>query len=415
MKKQNYIERFVQQRLEDALADTPVILVHGPRQCGKTTLVKHFLGKKGYSYFSFDDEGILAAATEDPVGFVAGLPEFVILDEIQRAPGLFASIKLEVDRNRYPGRFILTGSTNILLLPKLSDSLAGRMEIIRLHPLSRCEVLGEDSSFIDMLFDGDVGAYRTDRLGDQIAELVTTGGYPEAHARTIAGRRKAWYRDYIETITQRDVRELTRIQGLNAIPNLLAMAAAQSAQLFNLSELAGPFNLSRPTISDYVTLLEGIFMVHRLRPWHTNLLNRLVKTPKLHLSDTGLACSLLDLTPDDLRADRQRLGHLLETFVVQELRRQASWSDRPPLFHHFRNRDGVEVDLVLERGPDKVSAVEVKLSATVTTKDFRGLKKIQLALGNRFKSGIVLYDGEELLPFGERLWAIPLGRVWDKG
>ncbi len=186
-----------------------------------------------------------------------------------------------------------------------------------LHPLSRCEVLGGDSSFIDMLFDGDVGAYRTDRLGDKIAELVATGGYPEAHARTNDGRRKVWYWDYIETITQRDVRELTRIQGLNAIPNLLAMAAAQSV--------------------------------------------------------------------------------------------------RSPVFHHFRNRDGVEVDLVLERGPDKVSAVDVKLSATVTTKDFRGLRKIQSALGNRFKSGIVLYDGEELLPFGERLWAIPLGRVWDKG
>ena len=413
MELPSYIDRFAQRRLEEALTDTPVVLVHGPRQCGKTTLVQHLGEEKGYAYYSFDDEAVRAAASEDPIGFVAGLPERAILDEIQRAPELFATIKLAVDRDRYPGRFILTGSANVLLLPRLSDSLAGRMEIIRLHPLSRCELLGRESSFIDLLFEGDVEPYRSDRLGGEIAEIVAAGGYPAALARTADSRRRSWYRDYVETVTQRDVRELARIQGLEVLPDLLAMAAAQSAQLFNLTKLAGPFSLSRPTILAYMTLLERIFMVRRLRPWHSNLVSRLVKSPKLHMSDTGIACTVLDLTANDLRADRKRLGQLLETFVVQELQRQADWCDRPPGFHHFRNRDGVEVDLVLERGPDRVSAVEVKLSATVTTKDFRGLRKLQSALGARFINGVVLYDGEELLPFGDRLWAIPLKRVWE--
>jgi len=235
MELPTYIDRYAQRRLEDALADTPVVLVHGPRQCGKTTLVQHLGKAQGYAYYSFDDEAVLAAASEDPVGFIAGLPERVILDEIQRAPELFASIKLAVDRDRSPGRFILTGSANILLLPRLSDSLAGRMEIIRLHPLSRCELTGHESSFIEMLFAGDVEPYRADRLGGGIAEIVAAGGYPAALARSTVARRWAWYRDYVETIIQRDVWELARIRGLEILPDLLVMSAAQSAQLFNLS------------------------------------------------------------------------------------------------------------------------------------------------------------------------------------
>lgn len=279
--------------------------------------------------------------------------------------------------------------------------------------MARGELLGRESTFIDLLFADDVEQYRSDRLGDEIAEIVAAGGYTEALARPSAAQRNAWCRDYIETVTQRDVRELARIRGRDVLPDLLAMAAAQSARLFNLSDLAGPFSLSRPTTREYVTLLERIFMIHQLRPWHSNRLSRLVKSPKLHMGDTGIVCAALDLTADDLRSDRQRFGQLLETFIVQELRRQASWSDRPPRFHHFRNRDGLEVDLVLERGPDRIAAVEVKLSATVTTKDLRGLRKLQSALGDRFIKGVVLYDGEQILPFGDRLWAIPLRRVWE--
>lgn len=409
----NYIDRFIQPRVEESLQDSPVVLIHGPRRCGKTTLARHLGEAHGHVYLSFDDEGVLAAAREDPVGFVTGLPERVILDEVQRIPELFTSIKLVVDRERTPGRFILTGSANVLLLPKLSDSLAGRMAIIRLHPLSRCELLGRESRFLERLSTDGFEWRRTERLGDGIAEIVAAGGYPEALARPPDDRRLAWSRDYIETIVQRDILDMARIRGQEVLPDLLAAAADKTAQIFNLADMAAPFSLSRPTIGQYVTLLERIFLIHRLRSWHSNALSRLVKSPKLHIGDTGLACTLLDLTADDLRADRTRCGHLLETFVVQEIRRQAGWSARPPRLGHFRDRDGVEVDLVLEFGPNRVAAVEVKLSATVKVKDFRGIKKIQSAVGERFVRGVVLYDGEDVLPFGENLKAVPIGCVWD--
>jgi len=409
----SYIDRFIQPRIEESLQDSPVVLIHGPRRCGKTTLARHLGEAHGHVYISFDDEGVLSAAREDPVGFVTGLPERVILDEVQRVPELFMSIKLVVDRERRPGRFILTGSANVLLLPRLSDSLAGRMAIVRLHPLSRCELLGRESRFLDRLASDGFEWRRTERLGDGIADIVAVGGYPEALARPDDDRRLAWSRDYIETIVQRDILDMARIRGQEVLPDLLTAAADRTAQIFNLADLAAPFSLSRPTIRDYVTLLERIFLIHRLRSWHSNAMNRLVKSPKLHLGDTGLACTLLNLTADDLRADRTRCGHLLETFLVQEVRRQAGWSARPPKMSHFRDRDGVEVDLVLEFGPNKIVAVEVKLSATVRAKDFRGIKKIQSAVGERFVQGVVLYDGEDVLPFGDNLTAVPIGCVWD--
>lgn len=409
----SYVDRFIQPRIEESLVDSPVVLIHGPRRCGKTTLARHLGEIHGHVYFSFDDEGMLSAAREDPVGFVAGLPERVILDEVQRIPELFTSIKLVVDRDRTPGRFILTGSANVLLLPRLSDSLAGRMAIIRLHPLSRCELLGRESQFLERLATDGFEWRRMDRLGDGIADIIAVGGYPEAVARRSSARRLAWSRDYLETIVQRDILDMARIRGHEILPDLLSAAADQTAQMFNLADLAAPFSLSRPTIRDYVTLLERVFLIHRLRSWHSNALSRLVKSPKLHVGDTGLACTLLDLTADDLRVDRRRCGHLLETFVVQEIQRQAGWNARPPRLSHFRDRDGVEVDLVLEFGPNRIAAVEVKLSATVRPRDFRGIKKIQTAVGQRFTHGIVLYDGEDVVPFGDGLSAVPIGFVWD--
>lgn len=407
-----YIMRFVEHRLQEALADTPVVLIHGPRQCGKTTLARHHGKDRGYRYYSFDDAAVRSAADDDPAGFVAGLPERVILDEIQLVPRLFSAIKLAVDRDRAPGRFILTGSANVLLIPRVSDSLAGRMAIIRLHPLSRCEILGRPSAFIDHLFAGAGMMSDAGRLGDEIAAIVAAGGYPEALSRKNDARRMGWYRDHVETIARRDIRELARIREVEALPELMELAAAQTAQLFNLSDLAGPFRLSRPTIGDYMTLLEYVFLTYRMPPWHSNRLSRLIKTPKLHLGDTGVASALLDHTPDSLGTDRETLGHLLETYVVQELRRQASWGADRVRFHHFRNKDGAEVDIVLEGAGRKIAGVEVKLSGTVVARDFRGLKKLRQAVGDRFTTGVVLYDGEITIPFSEGLSAVPLSRLW---
>jgi predicted AAA+ superfamily ATPase len=405
--------RFAEARLVEALADTPVVLIHGPRQCGKTTLARMAGDPRGYAYFSFDDDVALAGATADPAGFVADLPERAILDEVQRVPGIFMALKTAVDRHRTPGRFLLTGSANVLLVPKLADSLAGRMEILRLHPLAQAELAGRVPRFLDQLFEGSFKVRTSDRLGAELAERIAAGGYPAALARATARRRAAWYRHYVETMIQRDVRDLARISALDALPRLLALAAGQTARLLNVTDLAGPFQLSRPTIRDYVTLLERVFLLEALPPWHSNRLSRLIKTPKLHVGDTGAACALLALDAAALTRDRATLGQLLETFVYQELRRQASWSEGEIRFHHFRDKDGAEVDIVLERGAHEVAGVEVKAAATVTAADFGGLRKLKAAAGKRFAAGIVLYDGEASVGFDDGLYAVPIRALWE--
>ena len=405
--------RGAEPRLVEALADSPVVLLHGPRQSGKTTLARVVGDRLGYSYFSFDDPVARGGAEADPAGFVADLPEHTVLDEVQRVPTLFAALKTAVDRRRVPGRFILTGSANVLLVPRISDSLAGRMEILRLHPLAQCELERRSPAFLEALFGRAFEVRQTERLGGQLAERIAAGGYPAALARPSPRRRAAWYRDYLEALVQRDVRDLARIGSLDALPRLLALAASQTARLLNVTDLASPFQLSRPTIRDYVTLLERVFLVDTLPPWHGNRLSRLVKTPKLHVGDTGLACALLGMDGPALRADRPLLGQLLETFVLQELRRQASWHDDPLAFFHYRDKDGAEVDVVIERGARELAGVEVKASATVTKADFRGLRKLREAAGSRFAGGVVLYDGETRAGFGDRLQAVPLRALWE--
>ena len=413
MKHTPLYPRFAEQRLIEALADTPVVLIHGPRQCGKTTLAQVVGEREGYTYLSFDDDVTLAAATADPVGFVGDLPERTILDEVQRAPGIFTALKTVVDRLRTPGRFLLTGSANVLLVPKLADSLAGRMEIHRLHPLAQSEILGREPNFLQTLFEGGFRTRTYQRLGRSLAEAVAGGGFPSALARSTGRRRAAWYRDYVETLVQRDVRDLARIRSLDTLPRLLALAAGQTATLINVSDLAGPFQVSRPTIREYVTLLTRVFLLEELPSWHNNRMKRLVKTPKLHLSDTGLACALLGLDAEALWEDRTTLGRLVETFVYQELRRQGSWHEDHIRFHHFRDKDMAEVDIVLERGGGQVAGVEVKAAATVTAADFRGLRKLKEASGRRFAGGVVVYDGETSASFGDGLYAVPIRTLWE--
>jgi len=405
--------RFVEPQLAEALTDSPVVLIHGPRQCGKTTLAQVVGDRLGYAYLSFDDDAARSAAQADPSGFVADLSERAILDEVQRVPALFAALKLAVDRKRVAGRFILTGSANVLLVPKLADSLAGRMQIMRLYPLAQCELTRHEPRFLDALFAGEFKTRRTERLAGRLSERIVAGGYPAALARPTGRRRATWYRDYLDAMVQRDVRDLARIRSLDALPRLLALAAAQTAQLLNVSDLAAPFQLSRPTIGDYVTLLERVFLLEMLPPWHSNRLKRIVKSPKLHMGDTGLACALLGVDAAALKADRALLGHLLETFVFQELRRQASWHEEPLAFFHYRDKDGGEVDIVIERGAHALVGVEVKAGATVTAADFRGLRKLKEAAGRRFVGGVVLYDGETSASFGDGLHAVPIRALWE--
>lgn len=405
--------RHAAARLEEALGDSPLALIHGPRQCGKTTLARQIGERLGFGYLSFDDDVVLASARADPLGFVAELPEKVILDEVQRVPALFSTLKLVLDRDRRPGRFILTASANVLLIPKLADSLAGRIEFVRLHPLSQCEMASHPPHFIESLFGQGLERRNATRLGAALIERIVAGGYPAALARTPGKRRVAWYRDYVEALVQRDVRDMARIGSLDVLPRLLGYAAAQTARLLNVSDLASPFHLSRPSIREYVTLLERIFMLEELRPWHSNRLSRLVKTPKLHLGDTGIACALMNVDAQALAADRHLLGQLLESFVFQELRRQASSLDIPVSFFRYRDKDGVEVDIVLESMAQRVAGIEVKASSTVGKRDFSGLRKRKMAAGTRFSAGVLLYDGEVTVPFAHDLHAVPISALWD--
>lgn len=415
MKNDSLHPRFLMHRVTEALADSPVVLIHGPRQCGKTTLARLVGDAAGYAYLSFDDDVQRAAAQSDPVGFVADLPDKVILDEIQRVPGLFTSLKAAVDSRRQPGRFILTGSANVLLVPKLADSLAGRMEILRLHPLTQCELAGANPGFLTMLFGkGFKKSGRGQRQGKALADRVASGGYPAALSRATSRRRAVWYRDYIDTLVQRDVNDLSGIRSLDALPRLLTLAAGQTARLLNVAELSGPFQLSRPTIREYITLLERVFLLEELAPWHSNRLSRLIKTPKLHLCDTGLACALLGVDGSALWNDRESYGQMLETFVFQELRRQAGWQEEPVTFYHYRDKEGMEVDVVLEFGGQCLAGVEVKASSTVGAADFRGLLRLQKSVGKRFAAGVVLYDGDAVASFGEGLFAVPLPMLWEK-
>ena len=367
-----------------------------------------------YSYFTFDDPDARAAAQNDPLGFVSDIPNCAILDEVQLVPDLFCALKLSVDRHRIPGRFILTGSTNVLLVPKLADALAGRMQILRLHPFSQQEIERTQSSpFLERLFAGDFRTCRIDRLAGNLADRIVAGGYPAALSRPPGRRRSSWHRNYATSLIQKDVLELARIHSLEAVPRLLTIAANLSGQLFNVSTLASKLQMNRNTVRDYLTLLERQFLIERLLPWYSNRMSRLLKTPKIHIGDTGLACTLLGTGSDMLRKNRALLGQLLESFVFQELRRQASSSTEPYAFYHFRDRDGVEVDVIIERGAFELAGIEVKAAATVFNSDFKGLRKFKAAHRDRFTFGAVLYDGEICASFGDGLYAVPIRMLWE--
>jgi hypothetical protein len=406
------IQRHIQNSIRRAMADTPVVLLNGARQTGKTTLAQAIAGKTGADYFTLDDSATLALAAGDPAGFIRNLTGPVVLDEIQKAPDLFPAIKLVVDRNRQPGRFLLTGSANVMTLPRLSESLAGRMEVIPLYPFSAGELAGVAEGFLPRLFAGAVAKSKPPSARGDIAARLTRGGYPEATRRQDDGRREAWFASYISTILQRDVRDLARVDALHTLPNLLKLLAARASGLLNLADVGRDASLPHTTLTRYLALLETVFLVHRLPAWSRNLGQRLVKAPKLHLVDPGLACHLIGTDARRLSEDRTLLGRLLESFVVGELRKQISWNDSRTALYHSRTATGSEVDVVLENPDGSVAAIEVKASATVGTSDFAALKTLRDQLGKQFRAGVVLYLGDQIVPFGDKLWLVPAPVLW---
>lgn len=403
--------RYIEPVLNAALADTPVVCLLGPRQVGKSTLVQQLRPKR--AYISFDDQNLLNAARNDPVGFVQGLPEPVILDEVQRVPKLIPAIKFVVDTKRSPGRFLLTGSANLLLLPRVQESLAGRVEVIHLNPLSEMEKQGSKNSLLQSLLAGEIKTKISASQGivQGIAEAVCSGGYPEPNART-APRARQWYKQYLNAIIQRDVKDIAAVRDENEMMRLMELLAYRTANMMNFSNLSSDLGMDRETVEKYMAILERLFLIRRLPAWHRSNAKRLIKTPKVHVIDSGLAAMLNRLKIEDWQSQSRDFGALLESFVVQQLICQAGWVDSDLAFSHYRDKEKVEVDLVIERGR-KVWAVEVKRAASVHSRDGVGLAKIAAQSGKNFKGGILLYSGANCLPLKvDNCFAVPMDHLW---
>jgi len=405
-------KRLIEDRIRAAMSDTPVVAINGPRQSGKTTLVKTIVTSE-WRYLTLDDQTVLEAANSNPVGFVRDLDKAVI-DEIQRAPALMLALKQSIDADRRPGRFLITGSANVLTMPAAQESLAGRIEVATLLPLSQAELArATHPAFLVALFEGEPPRHvERGATGDVLIGKVLAGGYPEVLSRDNEGRRLAWCRQYLDAIVQRDLADIASVEKPVQARRLIDALAIQIGQLTNFSDLGGKLGLSSHTVATYLNLLEQLFIVRRLEAWHRNALKRLIKTPKLHFRDTGLVAASRRLTLARVKADRTAFGPLLEGFVFAELEKLATVAEDPIAFSHYRDKDQVEVDFVLENGSGAVVGVEVKASATVTAADFAGLRKLATAAGEDFRIGVVLYDGDETLPFGDRLWAAPISSLW---
>ena len=409
--KDKLFERFSADRVKTALRDTPVVMVNGPRQCGKTTLARRFV-EGDRTYITLDDDTQLAAARADPAGFMRGIDR-AIVDEIQRAPELLRAIKRSVDEDRRPGRFLLTGSANVLTLPQVAESLAGRMEVVNLLPLSRAEIRGAKPTFLEKAFSGKVAKPLEIVLGADLVNAVLIGGYPEMLTRDDPKRRQAWAREYVDAIVQRDVRDVAEVDKLDQMPRLLRVLANHSGQLTNFMQTGAQINLDAKTTRRYIGVLEQLFLVRRLEPWFQNRLKRLVKTPKLHFLDAGLLAAVLGATAERIVKDRSIFGPLLETFVLSEIMKQIAWLDETYAVHHYRDKDQDEVDIVIENDRGALVGLEVKAAATVNAGDFKGLRKLAKASRNRFMFGAVLYDGESTASFGERMFAAPVSCLWS--
>lgn len=407
-------ERHATNAVMEALAWSPVVLVEGARQAGKSVLARDIIGRaRSASYITFDDALQLAAARANPQDFVLNLPDPVVLDEVQRAPEVFRAIKLTVDRDRRPGRFLLTGSANVLLLPRLSDSLAGRMRRVTLWPLSQGEIEGMAEQFIDAVFGaGDPRPVVGGETRGTIVHRIARGGFPEAVSLPEGSVRDGWMRDYVATLLDRDVREITAVTDRVGLPRLLRMLAARSATLLNTSDLSRNTGIPRGTIDRYMALFTTTFTVRFVPAWAGDVARRLVRSPKILFIDSGVCAHLCGVDTDRLASEPDRVGPLLETFVGGELVRQIEWAPGRIELMHYRDRAGAEVDWVLEDSQGRLVGIEVKATSSPTAGDFNGLRAFATQVGRRFYRGIVLYTGQATAPMGNGLWAMPVDALW---
>lgn len=407
-----YVERRLANTVAEAMGSARVVVLLGPRQAGKSTLVRMLAtGPLPASYVTLDDEAVRALAVADAAGFLAGFDGRIAIDEVQRAPELLLAIKSRVDRDDTPGRYLLTGSANLRRLPTVADALPGRADYLTLWPFTQDELLGRRNELLTRLFGGDVPVLAGAPVGRRAyLDRLLTGGFPEARLRSGTARGR-FFDSYVTSIVERDVADVARVHDPSSVGVLLRLVAARSGSLARYDALARDAGIDGKTVKAHLDVLERLFLVRIRRPWHVNLGKRQVKAPKLYVSDPGLLAGLIGADTRRAMEDDGLAGALFETFVATEVERQASWSPDPLTFWHYREVDR-EVDVIVERPSGEVVGIEVKASATVRPADFRGLAHMRERLGERFVAGVVLYTGERTLAFGERLWAVPLEALW---
>jgi len=394
----------------------------GPRQAGKSTLAHHLVAQRlgatsgGARYVSLDEQRVRAAAAADPDAFVADRDGLLAIDEVQRVPELLLAIKASVDRDQRPGRFLITGSSALSATRGVSETLAGRIERFELWPFSQGELAGRRESFVDRLLAGELDAgYRSDLTKRDYLERAAAGGFPEAVRRT-GHRRAAWFDAYLETVIEREAPGVAASPRTAELPRLLRLVAARHAGLLNVADLARDAGLPERSVHRYLEVLEAVFLVRRLPAWAANLSQREVRAPKIYLTDPGLAAHLRGAGPDVLRRPELALGAdgpVLEGFVYAEILRQCGWSAARPELSHYRDRNGAEVDIVVEDRHRRVAAIEVKSGSSIDHRDIRHLALLRDRLGDRFAAGAVLHSGPDVLPLGDRLAAVPTSAVWE--
>jgi predicted AAA+ superfamily ATPase len=415
------VRRTLENLLAEAMSDTPVVLLQGPRQCGKSTLAQSIAKRLDAKVLTFDDPGMLRFASEDPSGFLDTVAwvdgkayQKVVLDEIQHVPELFLAIKAAVDRNRLPGRFLLTGSANVLTLPRLSESLAGRMEILDLYPFSQGELEGHRDGFVETLFQDDFKPEKWEPDSDLIPRMVR-GGFPEPALKRSGARLRSWFTSYARTLNERDVRDLANIERAPQLHRMLSLIAHRVASPLNKSGLASDTGVPFSTLERYFELLRSVFFVHLVPPWWTSASARLVRSPKAYVLDTGLLCALLQLDEGGLSANRDALGPVLENFVAGELLKQCRWSQAKRDLCYLRTARQYEVDFVIEEPSGSVVGVEVKAAATIQSSDLRGMRFLRDLAGDRFRRGIILCLAKEPSIVDRDVWALPVSALWRLG
>lgn len=409
----NLFPRAARSIVTEALTDTRVVMLMGARQVGKSTLAKQIVREDHpATIVNLDEQPAREAALADPEGFVAELPRPVLIDEVQRGgPDLFLAIKSRVDEEPSPGQFLLTGSANVLRVRKVWEALTGRVEIVKLNPLTQAEIEGSTINFVDLAFARELPHVEDAPKGrDALVEQLTAGGYPEARARE-RRRRTRWFDSYVQTSLERDLKDVSQARKLNEMPRLLRLVASQAANLFSAHGISQRVSIHAQTVESHVSLLEAIFLVQRLPAWAPGLGSREVSHPKIYISDTGLLLHLLGADEKRLREDDQVTGKALENFVAMEVVRHAETSRESPRVHHYR-RGRDEIDLVLESRAGAICAMEVKASATIRDRDWRAMARLRDARSDSFRCGILFYTGSRTVPLGDRLFAVPLSGLW---